>query len=180
MHRQQLLDLLADYHTNHPQENHTCEAMISFVQAQAHCFERSLSEGHITGSCWLVDKMGTRVLLTHHKKLNRWLQLGGHADGDSDVLRVALKEAAEESGIAALEACSDSLFDIDIHPIPARGPEPLHFHYDCRFAIRSTHSDDFIVSDESHDLAWIEVAQLGTRTTEESMLRMAHKWMQQY
>lgn len=116
-------------------------------------------------------------MLTHHKKLNKWLQLGGHADGDPDVLRVALKEGSEESGITGLEACSLSLFDIDIHLIPARQAEASHYHYDCRFAIRATGNDSFMVSDESHDLRWIKVTELATLTDEESMLRMAGKWL---
>ena len=151
--------------------------MISFVRNHVKCFERSLLKGHITGSCWLVDRAGARVLLTHHKKLNKWLQLGGHADGDPDVLSVALKKAREESGIIGLEPCSTSLFDIDIHPIPARGPEPFHYHYDCRFAIRVQDNDSFVVSDESHELRWVPVAELSSITDEESMLRMALKWL---
>jgi len=157
-----------------------CARMIGFVQDHSHCFHRSLLKGHITGSCWLVDSTGDRVLLTHHKKLNRWLQLGGHADGDTDVLRVAMKEGAEESGITNLEPCARSLFDIDIHAIPAREAEPEHYHYDCRFAIRSTNEDTFVVSDESHDLRWITITELASVTAEESMLRMAGKWEQRY
>ena len=95
MHRQQLLNLLQEYQLTYPGESATCARMARFVRDHAHCFDRSLENGHVTGSCWLVDRAGDRVLLTHHKKLNKWLQLGGHADGDPDVLRVALKEGSE-------------------------------------------------------------------------------------
>ena len=132
------------------------------------------------------------MLLTHHRKLNRWLQPGGHCDGDSDTLRTALREAAEESGLE-VETCSDAPLDIDIHAIPARKPfpsrkvaaarnagpahaaEPAHFHYDVRYALRAT-SDDFTVGEESHALAWVGFADLADYTREPSILRMLAKW----
>lgn len=177
MHRSALLVLLKDYRARFPQEQLACQRLIDFVRRQPECFERSLAEGHITGSCWLVDNQGERVLLTLHRKLNRWLQLGGHADGVSDVLLVALKEAREESGIKDIQVCSPMLFDIDIHKIPERGQEAAHYHYDCRFALQTSGNENYRISDESHDLKWITIDDLATVTTEESMLRMARKWM---
>lgn len=147
-----------------------------FVRNHDDCFERSLLIGHVTGSAWLVNKQRTHVLLTHHRKLNMWLQLGGHADGNSDILSVALREAQEESGITNIEPISDQLLDIDIHKIPARADEPEHYHYDATFAFCTIDTDEFIVSDESHALEWIEIAKLTDRTTEASMMRMASKW----
>ena len=85
-------------------------------------------------------------------------------------------EVAEESGLEAFEPISEAIFDIDIHAIPARGDEAEHDHYDVRFAVRATGSDDYIVSEESHDLSWVEIANIGEYTQEESMLRMARKW----
>jgi 8-oxo-dGTP pyrophosphatase MutT (NUDIX family) len=147
------------------------------VAGHAECFERKLAIGHVTGSAWLVNRAGTHVLLTHHKKLDMWVQLGGHADGDADVFRVARREAQEESGLEAIEPVSAEIFDIDVHRIPARGTEPEHLHWDLRFAFRAAGGEAYRVSDESHDLAWIEIARLETVTGEESMLRMARKWM---
>jgi 8-oxo-dGTP pyrophosphatase MutT (NUDIX family) len=179
MHRSQLLSLLKDYQVRFPNEKPMSERMMAFVETNPRCFERSLAEGHITGSSWLVDSSGERVLLTHHRKLNRWLQLGGHADGDSDVLEVAVREAREESGILELEVCSPFVFDIDIHLIPARGMEPAHFHYDCRFAVQALTSDIYTISAESHDLKWVRIRDVSSLTTEESMLRMARKWLEE-
>ena len=149
--------------------------MVSFIESHTDCFERSLSIGHITGSAWLMDENYERALLTHHRKLDRWLQPGGHADGQSDVLAVAMREAEEESGLGEIELVSDSLFDIDIHLIPARGNEAEHFHYDCRFLLRSVGSDQYSVSEESHDLAWITLANMSRYTTEVSITRMVDK-----
>ncbi len=152
------------------------ERYLDFVSRNPDCFERSLQEGHVTGSAWIVDTVGTHVLLTHHRKLGQWFQLGGHADGEPDVAKVAMQEAREESGLAELRFVSDEIFDIDIHLIPARKGDPEHYHYDVRFALQSVGADDFTVSEESLDLAWVELEKLTDFTTEESMLRMARKW----
>ncbi len=177
MHRDPLLRLLTHYLERHPEERACVRRFIDFVRAHPDCFDRTLAVGHVTGSAWLVDDAGGRVLLTHHRKLERWLQLGGHCDGDPDALNVAMREAVEESGLTDLHPVSSEIFDLDIHEIPARGGAPAHLHYDARFAIRSTGDDTFTVSDESHALAWIDIIHLHEKTTEESMLRMSRKWL---
>ena len=177
MHRIELLKKLAAYCETWPDEAETTQRFIHFVQTQPDCFERSLPIGHITGSAWLVNEAGTHVLLTHHRKLGMWLQLGGHADGNPDILDAALREATEESGLSRIEPVSTEIFDLDIHLIPARKNEAAHDHYDVRFAFRTSNAEDYIVSDESHDLAWVEMSALEKYTTEESMVRMAQKWL---
>lgn len=177
MHRKEILSQLNEYKNQWLEEASTTERFIEFVSANEDCFERSLEKGHVTGSAWLVNKDSARVLLTHHKKLNRWLQLGGHADGDPDILNVAMREAVEESGLESVTPISDRIFDVDIHLIPERGNEPEHFHYDARYAMRTTGSQDYVVSDESHDLSWIDIRGLNRVTDEESMLRMGRKWL---
>ncbi len=175
MHRAPFLSLLEEYAARHLREASCCQRYIDFVKAHPDCFERSLKVGHVTAAAWVLDKSGRRVLLTHHRKLDRWLQLGGHVDGDPDVLAGAAREAREESGIDLLEIVSEKIFDLDIHRIPARGDEPEHLHYDARFLFRANGSEDFTVSDESHDLAWVPLEQLGDYSSEASMLRMAAK-----
>ena len=174
MKRKLLLDLLEIYSG----DKGTLKQLKEFVKSQENCFERTNLSGHITASCWLVSKDGQRVLLTHHKKLDKWLQPGGHCDGDHDVLRAALKEAREESGIYDWEIVSGEVFDIDIHLIPARKNEPEHFHYDVRFLLRAKEDEQYTVSDESHDLAWVDIEKLEEYTSEESMHRMNSKWRQ--
>lgn len=175
MHRRPLLDLLESYAKAWPGENEIVERFRRFVTTHPDCFERSLVVGHITGSAWIVDRSGSRVLLTHHRKLDRWLQPGGHADGDADVTAVALREAFEESGLADLEIADAAIFDLDIHAIPARGDDPEHLHYDVRFLIRDRGEGGFIVSEESHDLAWVDLSDLERYSDEVSMLRMRDK-----
>lgn len=123
-----------------------------------------------------MDATGRKVLLTHHKKLNKWLQLGGHADGDGDVRSVALKEAREESGLKEFELISPGIFDLDVHLIPERKNEPAHYHYDIRFVFRADASIPLQITHESKALAWIVLDDLERYTTESSMMRMRHKW----
>ena len=149
--------------------------MIRFVEEHPDCAERSLKIGHLTGSAWIVDRERKRTLLTHHRKLNKWLQLGGHADGQLDLQAVALREAQEESGLTRLRVVEAEIFDVDRHLIPARKTEPDHWHYDIRFVIEADPNEQFLVSDESHDLAWIEIARMAEYNSEESMMRMARK-----
>jgi 8-oxo-dGTP pyrophosphatase MutT (NUDIX family) len=154
------------------------ERLEQFVLDNADCFQRSLLIGHVTGSAWILDKDKKKTLLTHHRKLNKWLQPGGHADGDSLVSRVAMREAQEESGLEGLNLVSNEIFDIDIHLIPARKNEPEHYHYDCRFLIQCTGDETYSVSDESHDLAWIPLIEITKYTDEPSILRMVNKTRQ--
>lgn len=141
-------------------------------------FERRRLDGHFTASCWLVSADGRRALLTHHRKLDRWLQPGGHADGDTDLARVALREAQEETGVAEL-AVDAGIFDIDRHRIPARGDEPEHWHYDVRYVIRAGADERFVVSDESHALAWRGVAEIAADPSmDDSLRRMARRWLE--
>lgn len=146
-----------------------------FVSAHEDCFERTLSIGHVTGSAFVLDHERRHVLLTHHGKLDKWLQLGGHADGDSNVLRVALREATEESGLDSVRPIHEDIFDIDIHLIPARGHEPEHYHHDVRFLLEADRGARLRITSESKALAWVSLDQVRELTSEESMLRMVRK-----
>ncbi|MFZ6875928.1 NUDIX hydrolase [Undibacterium sp. Di27W] len=148
---------------------------LDFVSSTANCCSRATLAGHITASAWILSPDRQSALLTHHKKLNRWLQLGGHTDdADASIQAAAAREAREESGITDLHLLSDALFDVDVHPIPARGNEPAHYHYDLRFLFQAQH-EDFSVSEESHALAWVRLATLAADSSNTSVARMARK-----
>ncbi|HEY5228121.1 MAG TPA: NUDIX hydrolase [Opitutaceae bacterium] len=148
---------------------------LQFAESHPDFLLRSCLEGHLTGSAWVVSADRRQTLLTHHRKLGKWLQLGGHADGDPDLLAVALREAREESGLTRIAAVSRSLFDVDRHLIPARGSEPAHWHHDLRFMIEADPSELLVISSESKDLAWVDVAAVTSLNPEESMARMVRK-----
>jgi 8-oxo-dGTP pyrophosphatase MutT (NUDIX family) len=174
MHRQPILTALADYRSRYPEEADVVDRFEVFVRGEPRCFHNDCWSGHITGSAWVLDSAGKKALLTHHKKLGKWLQLGGHSDGDPDTLAVALREAHEESGLA-VTALDRAILDLDVHQIPARGGEPAHFHFDVRYLLQVAGAEAFAVSDESHELAWVAPEELETFSREWSVLRMAEK-----
>lgn len=176
MHRRNLLDQLEAYALRFPEEQATIERFEGFVADEPRCFERDCWRGHVTGSAWLLDPSGDALLLTHHKKLDIWVQLGGHSDGDPDTRSVALKEAQEESGLD-VNLLAPAILDIDIHEIPARKQDPAHFHFDVRYAMAAV-TRDFSVSDESHALEWAPLVDLERYTQELSILRMRRKWLE--
>jgi len=173
--REAVLTLLRNHRVLDAHEAAMTADTIRFVEAHEDCFLRSQLSGHLTGSAWIVSPDRTRTLLTHHRKLDKWLQLGGHADGDTDLLAVALKEAREESGLTRLKAVSAAPFDVDRHLIPERKGVPAHYHYDLRFMIEADPAEPLVISDESKDLAWVEVARVTSINPEESMARMVRK-----
>lgn len=169
---------LAAYRAAHPARAGLADEFERFLRSAPTVFDRTHTIGHFTGSAWLVSGDGARVLLTHHRKLNAWLQLGGHADGDTNLARVALREAEEESGLDGLFVETE-IFDIDRHRIPARPGEPEHWHYDVRHVVRATRGEAFVVGDESHALAWRDIRDLvGDDGVDESVRRMARKWLE--
>ncbi|KAB8317071.1 NUDIX hydrolase [Tolypothrix campylonemoides VB511288] len=168
---------LAAYVAAWPEEAGAVDAFAALLSDAADPFVRDRLEGHFTASAWLVDRAGTRLLMTHHRKLGRWLQLGGHADGDRDLARVALREAEEESGLSGL-VVEPTPFDVDRHWIPEHRGVPGHWHYDVRYVVRCGGGEAFVVSDESHALAWRPIAALlDDAETDPSIARMARKWI---
>jgi 8-oxo-dGTP pyrophosphatase MutT (NUDIX family) len=129
-----------------------------FVARHPDPFDRRIGEGHLTGSAIVVDARGERVLLLHHRKLQRWLQPGGHADpGERSGEAVALREAREETGIDGLllHPQASRPLDVDVHAIPARPGEPAHAHLDLRYLVIAPEGAVAErCADESEDLRW--------------------------
>jgi 8-oxo-dGTP pyrophosphatase MutT (NUDIX family) len=200
MHRQDLLDIIQLYQDSWGQNQvlsgrvqqrdfEISKNFLDFVKSADNCFDRTNVPGHITGSALIVNQDLTQVLLTHHKKLDIWLQLGGHADGNHDVVDVAMTEAHEESGLQDLsllkyeEAIFPHLrplngvipFDLDTHVIPKTATSPEHWHFDVRFLIVSDSRCLPLISDESHDVRWFTFNEARNVTQEDSMERQFKK-----
>ena len=169
---------LAEYRDRWPAER-ACVASFEALLDSASlddAWRRERLDGHFTGSAFVVSADGLRTLLMHHRKLDRWLQPGGHADGDTDLGAVALREAQEETGLAGLRL-EPGIFDLDRHRIPARGAEPEHWHHDVRYVLRAT-DEAFRISAEAKALAWRPIADLaGDDLLDPSLRRMALKWI---
>ncbi len=174
--RKSLISGLRAYHTSYPEEQGFARRFLTLLE-HPRCYQRDHLPGHITGSAWIVNPDRSKVVLVQHAKLKRWLQPGGHADGDENIYRVALKEADEETGLTGLKWVGDGIFDIDIHEIPARNDLsfPAHDHYDVRFLFEAPESQELKISHESTDLKWISLASLQDFNPEPSVLRMRSK-----
>jgi 8-oxo-dGTP pyrophosphatase MutT (NUDIX family) len=177
--RYPLAEAFVQYARRWPQEPLVGE-FLQFLRMPVAVFDRSHREGHFTGSTWLVSRDGERVLLTHHRKLNLWVQLGGHADGDTCLRRVALREAQEESGLRDLHVDTE-IFDLDRHQIPTCGSVLTHWHYDVCYVACALGNEKFVISRESHALAWRDIAGLADDARmEPSLRRMARKWLSRH
>ena len=155
-----LIQLIQNYSDRYPSEK-VAITMLSFIENHTNHFSRTNHHGHFTGSAWIINPDKTKILMTHHKKIGKWLQLGGHADGESDLLKVSQREAVEESGINNFVTISNEIFDMDIHEIPAIGSDPKHLHYDIRFLLQADpDKESLIISNESHDVAWIPLDKI--------------------
>lgn len=177
MHRTPLLQSLRAHRPFDATEMVHRENFLRFVRAHPACFERTLDVGHVTGSAWITDPARSRVLLLHHRKLDRWFQPGGHADGDPDVRAVALREATEETGLAVTLA-GEAIFDVDVHRIPANAREAAHVHYDVRFWFTADPAMPLAVNSEANALAWVPLEAVARYNSEESIARMVAKTLQ--
>ena len=151
-------------------------ALCDFVAAGTDVFGRDTAVGHVTGSAFVLSPERGSVLLTHHAKLDMWLQLGGHCDGIADVPFVALKEAYEESGLRRIQPVGDPrrVLDVDIQTIPANSKEPAHLHYDVRYLFVAADLE-VALSTESKALRWVPLAELARYNASDSLLRLRRR-----
>ena len=170
-----LEELISGYRTEHAEEAAYIGAFLELLK-HPDAFERNHLPGHITGSAWILDRSLDSVALVLHGKLGRWMQPGGHADGDRNVVRVALRETEEETGLTP-QSLTDGIWDLDIHPIPARKDMPAHLHYDVRFCFQDF-GGTLRISAESSDLKWIPISEVSEYTDSQSVIRMVDKTIQ--
>ncbi|MCE5393912.1 MAG: NUDIX hydrolase [Acidithiobacillus sp.] len=184
MDRQELQRALCNYHTLYPEESAYARRGCALLQLVPDCFLRTSPGLHLTASTWVLNPAGDRTLFLHHRKLDQWFQPGGHCDGDEDVLRVALRECSEETGLpqSAIQILSSRIFDIDIHRIPARRHEDEHQHLDIRFLVGIDDQLPLAGNTESYELRWILLSEVHRYNHELSIHRMLVKsqlWLRQ-
>lgn len=177
MHRQELLSLLQRYRTPFNTEAGYVVRIQRFVEKHDDCFDSKRYPGHVTGSAWVVNPSRDKALLLHHKKHDQWFQPGSHADGDADILRVALRETQEETGLPGtdIKLVDGNIFDADIHRIPATDRVPAHVHYDIRFLVEIDDTLHIPGNDESHQILWVPLEQVTRFNNNLSTWRMLEK-----
>lgn len=170
-HEKITLPYIGDFYPHNQRSRDAALKTIKFIDANGHSsFERNNDLGHVTSSAFIVSPDRKKTLLMHHKKLDRWLQPGGHCDGETDTLASAKREAHEETGLTKLIRIGSFPFDIDIHEIPARKDEPAHLHHDIRYLFEADPSEIVPGNHESYQTSWIDMNQLYTMTDNPAVL----------
>lgn len=176
MDKTNILNKLKEYSSDYQEEIISRDRIINFIENNNDFYTKKNLNGHITCSAWIINSTYDHILLTHHAKMNIWLQLGGHIEPeDKSVFLGALREAYEESGLKSIKPISKEIFDLDVHFIPAYKETPEHYHYDIRFIFQSDNLAELIISEESKDLKWFSFDDFRKKIDEWSMLRMLDK-----
>jgi 8-oxo-dGTP pyrophosphatase MutT (NUDIX family) len=176
MERQEISKLLIAFKPYDDNESEMRERFISLLSEQRDISDRECYPGHLTSSAIILDKSMSKILLVHHKKLERWLQPGGHLENDINLQAAAIREAYEETGIRSLTPLLEGIFDLDIHQIPARASQPEHYHYDVRFlfVVKNTEAP---VHDPGETLGaeWVSLDKIFEDGYDEPFIRVAKK-----
>jgi 8-oxo-dGTP pyrophosphatase MutT (NUDIX family) len=173
----QLLDELRRYQpADAIEEGHHRSLMSHLVHAKSPLGRSRYRPGHVTAGLFIVDPRSQRLLLHHHRRLDRWLPMGGHLEGSESPAEAALREGREESGLRDLQLVSGDIFDVDKHVIPATEDEPEHFHFDVRYVAQTNRPEAIAVdAGESKELAWFELDRALELMNDESSRRMVKK-----
>lgn len=159
-----LINALHRYLPDCEQEIQDKRMMLHYVRQHEDILMRTNETVHFTASPWIVNPARTHVLMVHHNIYNSWSWVGGHADGNADLLSVALKEAREETGLHSMRAVSDEIFSIEILPVIAhfkRGRYVVpHLHLNATFLIEADDRQSIhIKPDENSAIAWFPLHQ---------------------
>lgn len=151
----------------------TRDRILDLLDGHTEALVRTCRPGHLTGSALVADPADRRILLMFHSKLERWLQPGGHADGDGDLARVALREATEETGIAGLQI-SEPPVDLDIHRVEPPAEDP-HEHHDVRYLVVAPPGAEAVGNHESREIRWVDVGELPGMGVDPGLVRLAER-----
>jgi len=174
--RRHVLEILAAASLFDDRDREELRRIEELVRRRPDCLLRSSLEGHLTGSAFVLDSERKHLLLIHHRALDRWLQPGGHADGDPDLEAVARREVLEETGVGGLELLVPGPFDLDIHAIPEKRGVPAHLHYDVRFLFAAPADAILQAGDrEVREVVWVPLDNLDRLLLDESVLRPARR-----
>jgi len=171
---QELKAALGRYQEEHPTEAELVSRYFALIDSSPNCFVRSCFPAHITVSALVISPTKDKLLLLLHRKLKKWLQPGGHLES-ANILTELEREIEEETSLTNVAISGDTIFDLDIHAIPARTDEPTHEHYDIRF-LAVSHSEEIKANNESDAVRWFSFEDLETINTDGSVLRMAKRF----
>jgi 8-oxo-dGTP pyrophosphatase MutT (NUDIX family) len=186
MSRENLIKKLEVYKPMNSVETDDRDCMLAFLNAHEDCFERSQLSGHVTGSSWIVNTGWDKILLLHHIGLDKWLQPGGHCDGNPSPMETAFQEAEEETGLRP-RLISEEIFDISAQNIPVKGDVPAHIHYDIRYLFEADENLPLVLEEgKASELRWVPLDDIedlvgDDKIFKETLMRMIDKtfWLKQ-
>lgn len=175
MNKREIIEQIEAYSPDDLDEIKYKEDLLTFINSHDILLGKGNPDGHITASAWVINEDRTKALMTWHRKLDRWLQLGGHTEVNESLIQSAIREVEEESSLRNIRLVSKEIFDIDIHKIPNNPKDKAHYHYDVRFLIQGSEDEPLLISEESKDLAWIPLEEMHTYNNNRSVIRMVEK-----
>ncbi|MDG2426806.1 MAG: NUDIX hydrolase [Acidimicrobiales bacterium] len=156
-----------------PEQRQILDLIDTYTDGNPGVLDRTCRPGHLTASALVVDPSNLQILLLFHTKLQRWLQPGGHADGDADLTRVALREATEETGIDGLRIVEPPI-DLDVHVVDPPA-EDLHEHHDVRYLVVAPPGSVPFGNHESEELRWVDKTSLSSLGVDIGLIRLAER-----
>ena len=166
---------LVDYVPSDDRERVFREHMLALCDAPEPFSRSAFVPGHFTASAFVLSPDRRRLLVVYHRKLERWLQPGGHIEPtDASIVDAARREVEEETGVRGTVAVSSGVFDIDVHDIPARRDEAAHEHFDLRVLLVAP-DVAVVANDEVAAIRWVELSEIRNLGTDESVLRAVRK-----
>ena len=181
-----LMDTLRAYTPWNEQEARDRDVMVRFLMDNPDAFVRSNLIAHVTASGWVISRDGGRVLMAYHKIYDSWAWTGGHADGETDLLSVAVREAKEESGLQTVTPVMDTPFSLEILTVDGhekRGQYvPSHLHLNVTYLLRGDEGEPLRVKeDENAGVRWFSPKEAIEKCTEPWMIdrvytKLIEKW----
>lgn len=174
------IQLIRRYNPYDEQEKKDKEVILYCIETFNNILTRDNQVAHITSSAFVVNKTKDKVLMIHHNIYNSWSWTGGHADGDEDLLAVAIKEAREETGIKNIKPISSDIFSLEILPVLGHVRREkyvsAHLHLSVAYLVEADENEELVVkADENSDVRWIPIDEVNTYSSEPHMQKVYKK-----
>ena len=173
MDRQELMESIRAYQPFNEQEEMDKSLILNWIETQDDAFSRDNTVAHMTASAWVVNKDRSRVLMVYHNIYDSWSWLGGHADGETDLLAVAIREVKEEAGISCVRPVSEGIFSLESLTVDGhvkRGKYvSSHLHLNVTYLLEADSEEQvFVKEDENSGVGWF--------TPEEALKKSTEPW----
>ena len=178
----ELIEQIERYQPENEQEQKDKEVMLHFLKTNPDAFLRTNTIGHMSASAWVVNRERTKVLMCYHKIYNSWSWLGGHADGEKDLLKVAVKEVQEESGLMNVRPLTEEIISLEILTVDGHVKNgeyvPSHLHLNVTYLLEADENETLsIKEDENSGVAWFTLKEALKKSTEPWFVEHVYKKM---